>query len=98
MDPVVFIDTVGFDDEGELGVLRVEVSHVRGADFPEADGLKAYDLIIHCGACIFNRRLVMSRIAAACRAGVLMINYGIFLAKMNGILDRITLQKRVEKT
>lgn len=61
-------------------------------------GLKAYDLIIHCGACIFNRRLVMSRIAAACRAGVLMINYGIFLAKMNGILDRITLQKRVEKT
>lgn len=72
---------------------RVEISHVRGADFPDAEGLKDYDLIIHCGACMFNRTHVMNRIAAARTAGVPITNYGIFLAKMNGILDKVDLPK-----
>ena len=70
---------------------RVRITTVRGGDFPDMEGLKRFDLIIHCGACMFNRRLVMNRIAAAQDAGVPITNYGIFLAKMAGILDRVTL-------
>lgn len=70
---------------------RVEITNVRGNDFPDAEGLKQYDLIIHCGACMFNRRHVLSRIAAAREADVPITNYGIFLAKMAGILDKVTL-------
>lgn len=72
---------------------RVEITNVRGKDFPEEDALKEYDLIIHCGACMFNRQMVMSRIAAAQRAGVPITNYGVFLAKMSGILDKVSLPK-----
>lgn len=53
--------------------------------------LKEFDLIIHCGACMFNRRHVMSRIAAAQEAGVPITNYGIVLAKLTGILEKIQL-------
>jgi len=70
---------------------RVAIANVRGNDFPDAKSLKQYDLIIHCGACMFNRRHVMSRITAAREAGVPITNYGIFLAKMAGILDKVTL-------
>lgn len=70
---------------------RVEITNVRGKDFPEEEALKEYNLIIHCGACMFNRRMVMGRIAAAQRAGVPITNYGVFLAKMSGILDKISL-------
>ena len=68
----------------------VEIVNVRGNDFPGIEELKGYDLIIHCGACMFNRRHVLSRIAAAKEAEVPMTNYGVFLAKMSGILDRVT--------
>ena len=70
---------------------RAAIVNVRGNDFPDAEGLKQYDLIIHCGACLFNRRHVMNRIAAAREAGVPITNYGIFLAKMAGILDKVSL-------
>lgn len=66
--------------------LRVE--HVSGKDFP-AD-LSPYDLIIHCGACMFNRRYVLARIAAAQAAGVPISNYGTVIAKLSGILDKVT--------
>ena len=68
----------------------VTITSVRGNDFPAADELTQYDLIIHCGACMFNRRHVMNRIAAAQKAGVPITNYGIFLAKMAGILDKVS--------
>ena len=68
---------------------QVEITNVRGNDFPSIDELKQYDLIIHCGACMFNRRHVLSRIAAAQEAGVPITNYGIFLAFAAGILDKI---------
>ena len=70
---------------------RVVITNVRGNDFPDVEGLKQYDLIIHCGACMFNRRHVLSRIAAAREAGVPITNYGIFLAKMAGILDKVSM-------
>ncbi len=61
---------------------------VSGNDFP-AD-ISGYDLVIHCGACMFNRRTVMSRVRQAKAQGVPITNYGIAIAALNGILERIT--------
>lgn len=68
---------------------RAVITSVRGKDFPDAEELKQYDLIIHCGACMFNRSLVMHRVRMAREAGVPITNYGVFLAKMSGILDKV---------
>lgn len=65
--------------------LAVDV--VGGEDFP--DDLTLYDLVIHCGACMFNRRLVLARIARARKQGVPLTNYGIALAHLAGILHRV---------
>ena len=69
----------------------IEVVNVCGNDFPSVEELKGFDLVIHCGACMFNRKHVMSRIAAAEAAGVPITNYGVVLAKLTGILDKIEL-------
>lgn len=63
------------------------VDLIAGDDFP-AD-LTPYDLVIHCGACMFNRRHVLSRISAAAEQGVSITNYGIALAHLTGILPRV---------
>ena len=68
---------------------NLKVVNVCGNDFPDTDKLKEFDLVIHCGACMFNRRHVLSRIAEAKAAGVPITNYGIVLAKLMGILDKI---------
>lgn len=67
--------------------LSVEV--VSGTDFPKE--LSGYDLIIQCGACMFNRKYVMSRIERAKEQQVPMTNYGVTIAHLTGILDKITL-------
>ncbi len=67
----------------------VTVDILGGTDFPE--DLTPYDLIIQCGACMFNRKYVLSRIDRAKKQGVPMTNYGVFLAFANGILDKISL-------
>ena len=67
--------------------LTVEI--VSGTDFP-AD-LAGYDLIIQCGACMFNRRYVMARIARARSQGVPMTNYGVAIAWLAGILDSVSI-------
>jgi len=72
----------------KLGV-DLEIHWYSESGYPEE--LKQYSLIIHCGACMINRRQMMSRIKMAQEACVPIINYGIFLAYMNGILNR-TLQ------
>jgi len=59
---------------------------VSGGSFPEE--LSSYQLIIHCGACMINRREMLYRIQAAKAAGVPIVNYGVFLAYVHGILDR----------
>ena len=69
----------------------MQIVNVCGNDFPSPDALKEFDLIIHCGACMFNRKHVMNRIAAAEAAGVPITNYGVVLAKLGGILDKIKL-------
>ncbi len=68
---------------------RLTVDIVSGTDF--SDDLSSYDLIIHCGACMFNRRYVMSRVEKAKLQGVPMTNYGVVIAYLSGILDKIDL-------
>lgn len=65
------------------------VDIVSGTDFPE--DLSGYDLIIQCGACMFNRKYVMSRIERAREQGVPMTNYGVTIAHLTGILDKISM-------
>jgi len=67
----------------------IKVDIAAGNDFPE--DLSAYRLIVHCGGCVATRTLVQSRIKKALRAGVPITNYGIAIAKLQGILERIAL-------
>lgn len=65
--------------------LRIDIA--AGDDFPT--DLSPYDLVIHCGGCMFNRRHVLSRIASAKAQGVPITNYGIAIAHLTGILGRV---------
>jgi len=59
---------------------------VQGRDFP--DDLSPYKLVIHCGACMWNRKSMLSRLARCKAAGVPITNYGLAIAHSLGILDR----------
>ncbi len=61
------------------------IEHFSGHDFPDISG---YKLIIHCGACMTNRREILSRILKAYKAGIPITNYGITISYCLGILDR----------
>ena len=65
----------------------LQIDIVGGNDFPV--DLSQYDLVIHCGACMFNRRLVMSRIAQAQSQDVPITNYGIAIATLTGIINKV---------
>ncbi len=65
----------------------ITIDIVGGNDFP--DDLTPYDIIIHCGACMFTRRHVMSRIRRANAQHIPITNYGIAIAALTGILDRV---------
>ena len=65
----------------------LHIDMVSGSDFPK--DLSKYDLIIHCGACMFNRKHVLSRLESASMQQIPMTNYGITLAHLMGILDKI---------
>ena len=67
------------------GNMMIDV--VSGTDYPE--DLSGYDLIIQCGACMFNRKYVMSRIDRAKQQGIPMTNYGVTIAHLTGILDKV---------
>lgn len=68
---------------------NIKIDIVSGVDFPE--NISEYDLIIHCGACMFNRKYVLSRIEKAKEVGVPITNYGIAIAHITGILDKVKL-------
>lgn len=67
----------------------LSIDIVGGADFP-AD-LTPYDLIIHCGSCMFTRSHTLSRLAQARAQGVAMTNYGFAIAHLQGILTRVVM-------
>lgn len=66
----------------------LQVDVVAGNDFPH--DLTGYDLVIHCGGCMFNRAYVLSRLTQAQRQGVPMTNYGVAIAYLTGILDQVS--------
>lgn len=65
----------------------LQIDMVSGTDFPE--DLSSYDLVIHCGACMFNRKYVLNRVVQARNQHIPMTNYGVVIAYINGILDKI---------
>ncbi len=65
---------------------EIKFEHVSGREFPE--NLTDYDVILHCGSCMLNRKEVLSRLKEAENVGVPVINYGIGIAWLHGILDR----------
>ncbi len=83
------------DDIGRVKIPRwltqyvggeLHLDHTAGRDWP-AD-LSSYDLVIHCGACTFNRRLMLSRLMACRHQGVPVTNYGLVIAWSLGIFAR----------
>lgn len=69
---------------------ELQIDIVGGADYPE--DLTSYDLVIHCGACMFNRKHVLSRVQRAKEQGVAITNYGVILAALSGIIDRVRVE------
>lgn len=65
---------------------NIEIEFARGDDF---ENIEKYDLIIQCGACMFNEKYVKERIKLAKEKNIPMTNYGIVLAYLNGILEKI---------
>lgn len=83
------------DDIGRVQIPRwlrqyvggdLEIGFANGRDFPK--DVSSYELIIHCGSCMLNRREVVWRQHQAAELGIPMTNYGVALAKVHGILDR----------
>ncbi len=65
---------------------RPKFEYFIGYDIPKT--FEGYDLIIQCGMCMINKREVQTRLGMAEEQGIPVTNYGIALAKLNGILDR----------
>jgi [FeFe] hydrogenase H-cluster maturation GTPase HydF len=66
--------------------VKLEFETVQGRDFPE--DLARYKLVVHCGACMWNRRQMLSRILQCQHAGVPITNYGLTIAYSLGIFAR----------
>ena len=66
----------------------IDVCVVAGQDFPQ--DLTPYSLVIHCGGCTLNEKEIAYRLRTAKGQGVPFCNYGIFIAAVNGIIDRST--------
>lgn len=66
--------------------IKPEYTFTSGGEFP--DNLSDYALIVHCGGCMLNEKEMKHRIALASSAGVPIVNYGVAIAQMHGILKR----------
>ena len=66
------------------GDLEIDISS--GRDYP--DDLKKYKLILHCGACMMNRREMLTRMRKAQEAGVPITNYGVAISFLQGVIKR----------
>lgn len=72
--------------KNKYGIHHIDI--VSGTDFPE--DLSSYDLIIQCGGCMFNRQYILSRIERAKNQNVPMTNYGMTIAYIQNILDKVS--------
>ena len=68
---------------------ELTVDIVAGKDFPS--DVTGYDLVIHCGGCMFNRKFMLSRVEQCRAQGVPMTNYGITIAHLKGILTKVSI-------
>ena len=68
------------------GHTDLQLEFTSGGAFPK--DVSAYDLIIHCGACMLTRREVLRRIDCAVVQGTPIVNYGVLIASLHGILER----------
>ena len=68
--------------------LKLQYDFKSGCDFPL--NIKDYDLVIHCGGCMVNRKTIINRIALCKEQNVPITNYGILIAYITGILNRAT--------
>ena len=68
------------------GYTDLQLEFTSGGAFPK--DVSAYDLIIHCGACMLTRREVLRRIDCAVVQGTPIVNYGVLIASLHGILER----------
>lgn len=84
------------DDIGRVKIPRwlrqyaggdLQITHFSGRDFPE--DLSPYRLVIHCGACVANRRQMLNRLYQAAAQGVPMTNYGLAISYVQGVLPRV---------
>ncbi|MBY5920252.1 [FeFe] hydrogenase H-cluster maturation GTPase HydF [Ferrimonas balearica] len=66
---------------------QIEFDVVAGHDFP--DDLESYALVLHCGACMFNRAEMLRRLRECTRRGVPITNYGVAIAKLQGVMPRV---------
>lgn len=67
---------------------QLDINWYSGSTYPE--DLESYNLIVHCGACMLNRKQMLSRLRKAQEKNIPIVNYGVFLAYMNDILERTT--------
>ena len=84
------------DDIGRVKIPRwlrqylgadIEIDVYSGRDYPEK--LAEYSLVVHCGSCMLNRRETLERLQMAERAGVPVTNYGMCIAYVQGVLERV---------
>lgn len=68
------------------GYEDLQLEWTSGGAFP--DDVSGYDLVIHCGACMLTRREVLRRVEATIQQGVPIVNYGVLIASLHGILER----------
>ncbi|GAB6099655.1 [FeFe] hydrogenase H-cluster maturation GTPase HydF [Halanaerocella petrolearia] len=65
---------------------ELEFDHVAGREFP--DKIEEYDLIVQCGGCMTNRKEILYRLKKADSLDIPVVNYGMLIAHVHGILDR----------
>ncbi|MDU2243381.1 MAG: [FeFe] hydrogenase H-cluster maturation GTPase HydF [Paenibacillus sp.] len=65
---------------------QLQIEHVSGYSYPP--DLARYTLIVHCGACMLNRRAMLHRLGEARAAGVPIVNYGVLIAYLHGVFPR----------
>jgi [FeFe] hydrogenase H-cluster maturation GTPase HydF len=68
---------------------KLDIAVYAGNDYP--GDLSRFKLVVHCGACMFNRKQMLSRIAQCKDAGVPITNFGMAIAHMNGMLERVAI-------
>ncbi|MEJ5229359.1 MAG: [FeFe] hydrogenase H-cluster maturation GTPase HydF [Pseudothermotoga sp.] len=69
--------------------LKLQYHFFAGKEFPDLEQLQECKLIIHCGGCVLSRNAFMRRMIWAKRLGIPVVNYGILISHLHGVLDRV---------